>query len=355
MIQWLSDAVLANWGELSDGQPRPRRLVAAQYGHSGHPTSAVVVFLFPPGARDPVVVAKVPRTPGGAEALRAEATALQQVQSELRETDLSGALPRRALLLEEAGLTALIQSFAPGAPMASRSRWRPWVSRRRIAGDFAIAGRWLTEFQRITQCGSTAVGEDDGEKGMQGVASACEGQSALSATERRGLERARAVAAELKGAEVPLVRRHGDFSVVNLLLHGRRLSVVDWRHSRPAKSPLFDALTFATTYGFEVLHTLYRPMPAEKAVATAYFSDSSLARSVRDFVDAQCTRLGAPVGLAGASLPLVVAKLATREKKTSASHPQYDRRGRAILRVILEGFAAAPASHWLFGGDSYLA
>jgi len=82
-----------------------------------------------------------------------------------------------------------------------------------------------------------------------------------------GLKR---LARELKGAQLPIVWQHGDFSNLNTLRNGQRLHVVDWEQAAPGV-PLDDLLHFARLW-------LYLVCKATRDESFARFQDLFLRR-----------------------------------------------------------------------------
>jgi hypothetical protein len=98
----------------------------------------------------------------------------------------------------------------------------------------------------------------DLEAYVAGIAAAVEaailGQSAVEPGRTEGiLKYVESLSAEIlsrAAGEVALVFSHGDFSLANMILEGRRVKVIDWEGAGP-RSVLYDLLTF---FSFEVFY-----------------------------------------------------------------------------------------------------
>jgi hypothetical protein len=242
VIAWLNE----RWPELNCRRPLlTSGIVAGLYRNS----PKIVLILFD-GRGDPGAVVKVARRPGAEASLEAECEALHRF-SRLRCPSVLEDAPKPLALGRVGRQLVLALSPMPGTPMTARYYAAGHTSSpRRVARDFAAAGRWLTRFQQETVHGHVTLDSGSTERFVVDVIDRYREQIGWSAEEERLFRGVVQRAADLRGTTIPLVGVHGDFWMGNLLVgHGQVRSVVDWEQAQVTGLPFRDIFKFATSYG----------------------------------------------------------------------------------------------------------
>lgn len=218
---------------LPDG---PARLVVVAMSRDENPKA--VVLAVPHGHDNPAVAAKVALTPAAADAVRAEAAALDRLAA-LDPGRVGGTVPRCLAVHDTPAATVLVTTVAAGRPMTvGYHSWRHTARRRLVTADFAAAEQWLRDLHSITVPSGPELDLADRiaarwphDDVAQRAAEAC--------------RRARQQVGPLRSGGVT----HGDFWCGNLLSSkGCITGVIDWEHARFGQPGLWDRVRFALAY-----------------------------------------------------------------------------------------------------------
>jgi aminoglycoside phosphotransferase len=256
-----------------------------------------VYWVFRPGERYPAIVAKVATSAVASETLRREAEALDR----LGTTSDSLGIPR-LLLAEQApcGSYLLVQSGVPGSPLVDHvaADDQPVLSRQ-----IAVADRWLGGFQRavrspvplceslypwISQCRDALMTPTPAEEALLDAA-----RDALDLLAIR-----------------PSTPVHGDFWSGNVLVDGKRISVIDWDRFHFG-TPIEDLFNFLSGASFRAFPD---PDRSARTLWEPFFGGSRLAQLGARVTRAALDRHGLGAGLIRELFTLfLVTRLATPE------------------------------------------
>jgi aminoglycoside phosphotransferase (APT) family kinase protein len=285
--------------------------------HGTESTSAVMLP-FSAGSTEPLAVMKV-RRDVGAEARTDAGDTLVEVRRSVDDS-VRASIPEPLGIARAGDLTAAVESFLPGQWLHAR------LSRRRLPADEAVedldlAIDWIADLHARFPLGRTSWSEAEIAEHVERPVQAFEhtlgsndGEAALFAELRRR-------ANDLRGRELPVVWRHGDFSSLNVLRNGPSINVVDWEMAGRGL-PLEDPLHFVRSW-------LYLVRKADRPETFTAFSDLFLRPDHHGrFVDAgraAIARYLRRLGLDPGFVPLLlVAALVGRATERA--------QGRAVLR-----------------------
>jgi hypothetical protein len=211
-------APFAAWVERLGGETRPTAHAVVATSWRG-PEGATVVHCFAAGEAEPWGVAKV--APGSAT----EAGLLGQLGAAARAA--GAAVPRPLASGRVGGTPVLVETIVTGRPAAELLR--RWPGRfPEVAGAVST---WLERWSAATRASGSAL-----EQELLQPAAAL--RDALPDRYEGWLE-SRCTA--LAGSEPPLVARHNDLTMWNVLVGERgAIGVIDWAQAEPAGLPLTD-------------------------------------------------------------------------------------------------------------------
>ncbi|MEP7331398.1 MAG: aminoglycoside phosphotransferase family protein [Terracoccus sp.] len=216
--------------------PGPTRLVVVAMSRDENPKA--VVLAIPPGHGRPAVAAKVALTPTAADAVRAEAEALDRLAA-LDPGRVGGTVPRLIAIHDTPTATVLVTSVASGRPMTvGYHSWRHTARRQLVMADFTTAGEWLARLHSIT----VPAGPD---RDLARRVAARWPNDDVAQRAAEVCRHAREQVGPLRSGGVT----HGDFWCGNLLSSKGRISgVIDWEHARFGEAGLWDRVRFALAY-----------------------------------------------------------------------------------------------------------
>jgi aminoglycoside phosphotransferase (APT) family kinase protein len=211
---------------------------------SRDPNAKVTILLFPPGAKQPAYVAKVPTTDAAALSVEREAEQLAEV-GRRQLGPVSTTIPKVVATVQHLGRPVLVMTALPGQSMlAAYHSWRHTARQNLVATDFAAAGSWLTALH-----GTAGSEQISPARMLDGVA----GTIGRRFGSRPGADADLADLGDLQSRlaeqQTPKSVVHGDFWPGNLLIDsGRVLGVIDWESARLAGTPARDLARFVTSY-----------------------------------------------------------------------------------------------------------
>lgn len=321
MMPELESRLLEKWSEFALPGERPPHLQFLQACPPGEDRPHVLLFAFRPGARAPVAVAKVRRSPRERGVLETEAAVLEGLRARLPSA-LRDTLPRLLEVCEMRGQPALLLEAPGGAFLTRGAAWR-WPARgsTRLRQSLRIGLDWLCAFQQATRDEAVTLEGELLERQVVAPVGAC--GERLGAGPTAAL--CEATAGALAGTPLFLCGRHGALRPEHVLRHGSRLVVVNWEQAERKALPLFDPLELITSASVEcVRHETGAPPEA------AAFRETWLeATPVREIAVTALARYAAAMGIdPGAvawALPAFVADQARRaEPQPSAKNRWYD-------------------------------
>jgi aminoglycoside phosphotransferase (APT) family kinase protein len=201
----------------------------------------VVFLLLERGAREPSLVAKVPRLPEYGDALTREGELLAAVQGTRPEGFDS--IPRLVALHEHEGCLILVQTAITGRAIDHAT-----VRRGRARAVDGVL-EWLDELPADPNAGAVEPGwferllETPLRRLSEGLEADRETQPLIARTAE--------LLEPLRSAEIPLVLEHGDVGHPNLIwMHDGRVGVVDWELAQLRGLPAHDLFFFLTYASF---------------------------------------------------------------------------------------------------------
>jgi aminoglycoside phosphotransferase (APT) family kinase protein len=232
----------------------------------GHGRERVSLLPFATGVDAPQSVLKIARLPVWNGRIEQEQRLVGEIRSQLgRELEQSLPEPRGVHVWHQRALG--VERCAPGVSLVRRNtRWG--TPRRRKVADLELAVEWLTRFHRESALGHCRWGSEQSEDWVEAPLSeyrqafgATRAEDELFAAVRRRSDR-------LRGAPLPIVWRHRDFTPWNLLRAGDLLSVIDWEGCRPGP-PLCDLLHFLTHWN-ELAHRAFHAEARRQAFVESF-------------------------------------------------------------------------------------
>jgi hypothetical protein len=261
MLPELAGRLLAKWSELGLPGERPSKLQFLQVAGPEESAATILLFVFRPGARRPVALAKVRRSPGADEALLREAAVLRSLRELLGKStgqlcsgqallphEVSDSIPRVLDVCEVWAQRALVLEASEGASLGQQIA-RGWLVRRdaRLRRAVRIGMDWLCAFQQATRKADVVVEGELLERHAIGPIRRYSDRLEAG-PEKESLARlCDSVGEALHGTPLFLCWRHGDLRPGNILRHRNRLTVVDWEHAEEEALPSLDAALFAAS------------------------------------------------------------------------------------------------------------
>jgi hypothetical protein len=225
----------------------------------------LIFLLLPRGGREPVLVAKVPRSDGPSAKSEGEARRLSQIQS--ARPGGFDSIPRLLAFEAFRGHPILLETALQGRPM-NRA-----MVRAQTEGCCAIALEWLLEVQRATR-----RDHEPGEIERSIVRDLADLEAAFP-EDADLVRKTRDRMAPLAQSGLPLVLEHRDLSHPNLLVDDRgKLAVLDWELAELRGIPALD-LFFFLSYVARALRGALSNAAAAAAVDQAFLGSDGWARA----------------------------------------------------------------------------
>lgn len=209
------------------------------------------VVLLPFAGRDkqPAAVVKIPKLAEFNAKTEHEQQALARVRAQL-DAPLRDTIPTPLGLLHWGDISIGLEHYAPGhSLLRSSGRWHAPV--RQKIEDLRLAAEWLAEFHRQTEASRPKWSVFERERWIEQPLAAYADAFGTTTAEELLFNLARQRGRELENASLPIVCRHGDFSVWNIFRTARKLTVIDWEGGRPGL-PVGDLIHFVTQWSFAV-------------------------------------------------------------------------------------------------------
>lgn len=240
MIQRLADEVRAAWDTIAPSTAAPSRLHVAKWSADAPDAeSPLVFFVFAPGVRSPVAVAKASRGPTTDACIAAEFEMLKRAQERLPAA-LGRAVPRPLASGSVNGRPYFVTTLVPGR---IEPHYELRTARAR-AGTLAAALEWVLDVGVATRSQSIALAEwipwvRDPEAELASLGASEDLRHALAPR-----------LASLWASTWPAVFCHGDFFAGNVLFDRDRCSgVVDWSLASERGPAAYDVLTYEFSPG----------------------------------------------------------------------------------------------------------
>ncbi len=214
-------------------------LSAIQLGGARGQDRKVNFLVFQRGARHPVLILKVARSPRYQRRLQQEFQALQDVA---RLDAMQGTVSSPIGLFQWDKHVVMAESCLVGTPLSVFLRRHERLARRKMVADLHCAQDWLTRFQAATTTGTWTF------PGRAAVDERLTHLDAPTGLPPCALDTLRSLAESYAGLPLPLTGSHGDFWPANVLLTPQGIGVIDWEHFRRDQLPFNDALLFITAY-----------------------------------------------------------------------------------------------------------
>jgi aminoglycoside phosphotransferase (APT) family kinase protein len=217
---------------------------AACLAMSKDPNAKVTILIFPPGARQPELVAKVPTTDVAARDVEREAERLAAIAAR-GLGPMAATVPRIIAMAEHLGRPVMVTTALPGqAMLAAYHAWRHTARPAAVEADFAAAGSWLAGLHR-----ETAAGEISLASMLDGVPGVIRARFGERAGTDQDLACLAGLQSRLASQRTAATAVHGDLWAGNLLLTGGRVSgVVDWERAQVSGPPTRDLARFVLSY-----------------------------------------------------------------------------------------------------------
>jgi hypothetical protein len=211
---------------------------------SRDPNAKVTILIFPPGARQPGLVAKVPTTDDAARDVEREAGLLAGI-ARRGLGPVTATVPRIVAMAEHLGRPVMVTTALPGQGMlAAYHAWRHTARPAKVAADFAAAGGWLTALHRATAGGEISLAST-----LDGVPGVIRDRFGTRPGTQEDLASLAELQARLASHRAAATVVHGDLWPGNLLLAGGRVSgVVDWERAQVSGPPVRDPARFFISY-----------------------------------------------------------------------------------------------------------
>lgn len=284
-------------------------LTLADYQNSQR--GQTVIFLFDRASETPLGVAKVTFQSPQRAVLQQEYECLRSLVQQLNE-ELRTAIPQPLALLNGTGFTVLLETFLPGRSIywEMRNRWDP---RRQAPQHFRLALEWLVRFHAATRTATVHLDADALGEYVQAPLEHYQRIRPPSRLEHRLMAQTIRRGRQLRGTELYLAARHGDFWARNLIRNGRSMGVVDWERFAPQRTPFDDLFLFPTSYGLTFPWKLGGWTNPAAAFRATYLQANDIALLVREYLLQYCRLMGLSPELLEVFFPVFLATRALQE------------------------------------------
>ena len=232
--------------------PRPSELsFICRYSTWQDPSGKVVYYVFPRGARRPILIAKTTRSAAHAATIRREAqnafTAWQRIK-----TVMPDGMPRPLALEELNGVPVYFETAVPGMTLPERAGRLGSDARKRALLEQALqeAFAWLARFTQAMPHEHVVLDAEKIETWFIAPIRQFRPQAAAWPGGAAHLTALEGTVREWAGCTFPLVAAHGDFWGGSLLWGECGLCVIDWEFFRERALPTADAFMPAAHPGF---------------------------------------------------------------------------------------------------------
>ena len=217
---------------------------AACLALSKDPNAKVTILIFPPGAREPQLVAKVPTTDSSARDVEREAERLAAIAAR-GLGPVAATVPQVVTMAEHLGRPVMVTTALPGqAMLAAYHAWRHTARPAAVAADFAAAGSWLAGLHQATAAGDISLAAT-----LDGVPDVIGRRFGERPGTKEDLASLAGLQDRLASLRTAATAVHGDLWAGNLLLAGGRVSgVVDWERAEVSGPPTRDLARFVLSY-----------------------------------------------------------------------------------------------------------
>lgn len=258
-------------------------LLAMKLANTTYPHGKILFFLFEKGRDHPQWVVKLPREPIHNHVVEKEFHVLKGLWGSL-SPELRSTVPEPLACLRVHGHSALVETALTGKSIAVSLRQN--LSRepfRTTQRHVERVLRWLLWIHQETSI-TTAFDDELEYNYLRKPIGEFVRWHKPKDSVCRFLNRLWQHGAQLKGEAFPLVHRHGDLSLGNILMTRTRLGVVDWDYGELRSLPLLDLLYFLIGYGYYLSSEGFRKRYYEKGVRLFFCDHSNYSELSREVI-----------------------------------------------------------------------
>lgn len=197
---------------------------------------------------EPLLVAKVARTPAGKAVFETEYRNLETLQARGLNADRP-TTPRPLGRFEDGDTLIALQSALPGTPMKNIPG-RKLFSPQAVEASFDLVLAFWERLQRAFGIQRSRLDGPAYEADVLVPVRRFANSFRLDDDERAFLDARFARGRVLSGLELPRMVRHGDFCAANMVLGDAELGVFDWEFPLAHALPLFDLFFFFSSVRF---------------------------------------------------------------------------------------------------------
>jgi hypothetical protein len=252
MIEHLKEYILKNKNKFFEVK-NPDKLTVIQISGTNirKEFNKIIFLIFEKNSRYPLVCAIISRDNRYEEWLIREYKNLRFIHESTSDL-VKKSIPRPIALEKIENYSVLFETAVPGRSLewitSLKSHFR---SKKNVSNIFRIAENWLVQFFKETNKFEKYKSYDEKKQYMRSIINTYRKNFALSEQEKNGLDDLSCESEEVAKSNISFLPQHMHFWVGSLFLLKDKINVIDWKVYGESYLPLFDFLSFTTTYGLK--------------------------------------------------------------------------------------------------------
>ena len=246
----------------------------------------IIFLIFEKNSRYPVICATISRDNRYEENLIKEYDNLRFIHDSTSDL-IKKSIPRPIALERIGNHSVLFETAVPGRSLEwITSLNTHFRSKKNVSNIFRITENWLIQFFKETNKFEKYKSYDEKKQYMESVINTHRKNFVLSEQEKKCLDDLSCEFEEIAKSNIYFLPQHMRFWVGSIFLVKDRINVIDWKVYRENYLPLFDLLSFTTSYGLK-----FNKSSVADSFMHTYFTKNWFSGIVRKSIFDYCSEL----------------------------------------------------------------
>jgi hypothetical protein len=246
----------------------------------------IIFLIFEKNSRYPAVCAMISRDNRYEERLSSEYKNLRFIRGSTSDL-IKNSIPRPIALGKIENHSVLFEAAVPGRSLEwITSLNTHFRAKRSVSNFFRIAERWLVQFFKETNKFEKYKSYAEKRQYMGTIINTYSKNFTLAEEEKKGLDDLSFESEEIARSNISFLPQHMHFWTGSLFLLKDRIKVIDWKVYGENCLPLFDLLSFTTTYGLK-----FNKSSVSDSFQHTYFKKNWFSRIVSETIFDYCSEL----------------------------------------------------------------
>ncbi len=332
MIEQLEEYILENQNKFLEVKS-PDKLTIFQISGTNirKEFNKIIFLIFEKKSRYPVVCALISRDKRYDEWLIKEYKNLRFIHDSTSDL-IKKSIPRPIAIEKIENYSVLFETAVPGRSLewitSLKGHFR---NKRKVSNIFRVVENWLVQFFKETNKFEKYKSYDEKKQYMGSIINTYRKNFSLSEKEKKGLDDLSCESEGIAKSNISFLPQHVHFWVGSLFLLKDRINVIDWKVYGENYLPLFDLLSFTTTYGLK-----FNKSSVADSFKHTYFTKNWFSGIVRKSILDYCSELQLDTKYVRPLLALYIIESANYAHSIcKPSEPYYIQLWRGLLREYL--------------------